>query len=228
MKKHLTVFAALACLALPVFSAPKPVAELPPNVRFIHPTIPNATFCSAVPFRDDWFITVQHSNATPGLKWKLEWKGKEYTGTITRVQKIVIPGITPGEGIENRSGDVLLVKIEPPLPAEIPRAVIGTKDPAGKKVQLTHRDGTRAVRYGATMQGRLHGGFKAIKDGVNPRWCVFGNDHPPKTISRGDSGGGIYLNGKLVSIVSKGNEGTPGGYLYGPNLTSKASRSVLY
>lgn len=227
MKRHLTVFAALACLALPVFSAPKPVAELPPNVRFIHPTIPNATFCSAVPFRDDWFITVQHSNAAPGLKWKLEWKGKEYAGTITRVQKIIIPGITPGEGIENRSGDVLLVKIEPPLPAEIPRAVIGTADPAGKEVLLTRKDGTRSKRFCATVLVRGQSGFQSIKDGVNPRWCVFTNLNK-KDPSQGDSGGGIYFNGKLVSIVSKSAEGTPGGYLYGPNLTSKASRSVLY
>ena len=220
MKKLL--LAALAALATAV------AADLPPNARLVNPNKPATTYCSATPFRDDYLITVKHSYARVGMQWQCQWNGTLYTGTITQVLEVNIPGITKGTGLQNASGDVLLVKVSPPLPADMPRASIGTKSPYGKTVQVTHKDGTRTNRYVFTMQERQYNGIGSLTDGLNPRWLGF-KMVPKGRPCQGDSGGAIYLNGKLISVVSKSAEEMgPGGYLYGPNLAHKSSRSVLF
>lgn len=220
--------APFACDAAPngrLIAKPKVPPEPPPNVRLYSPTTDKG-YCSGVPY-EDGVLTVAHSNARAGMKLSTSVGGIYYERRISGVQRVTLPGITPGGGKENLAGDVLYLALDRPFPKEVPRAIVDTKAPDLAQVAVTHQDGVRSPRIVVRFAYRVQMQFNRVPDGANPRWLYLGTAGPKTRLSvPGDSGGGIYRGAKLVSLVSRGDL-PPYGYMQGPNLARKDARALL-
>lgn len=176
----------------------KPQPSLPPNARFTYPS--GKEFCSGTPYKDG-ILTVSHANLAPGAPGSVTENSVTIAFKVTAVTRITVPGISKGEGLENRGGDLVFLAIDPKLPYWMTRAEIDPKLVDAAALKVTAKDGRRVSGSALSLAYRKQASAGMYPDGLNPRWMLF----TAKLDPGGNSGGGIYRGKYLTGVVSRLN-----------------------